>query len=192
MNDVKDFGDYSVKNVKSFRGHDGYGFNANLYRGNKKVAFLLDEAHGGEVDIDWLAPIPKNENEYASKEAKDKAWAKYRRIRDEESGLLDAHVKTLPKVKSSFGDGMELTIDAGWFVTELVTEWEKGKELRKYQRQCSTKTLFSTSDQNKGEFFVLKQAFGEKVKTYIETKYGKDVEIFNEIFEQGKIPSVLA
>ena len=36
-----DFGDYSVKNIKSFIGMEGYGFNANLYRGKKKIAFLF-------------------------------------------------------------------------------------------------------------------------------------------------------
>lgn len=171
MNDVEDFGQYEVKGVKSFVGNEGYGFNCSLYRNGKKIGFCIDDAGGGGMEsVQWDRKID---------------WK-------EEQKLLDKHVKGLPKVQSSFGDGtMELTIDEGWFVTELVTKWEKEKELKKFRRQCTTKTLFSTKEQNKGEYYVLKQAYGERIKTHLETKYGKDVEIFNEVFEQGKIPSAL-
>lgn len=43
-----------LKAYKSFEGREGYGFSANLYYKNKKVAFCFDSADGGEMDIDWL------------------------------------------------------------------------------------------------------------------------------------------
>ena len=45
--------DHSLKAVKTFMGREGYGLNANLYRGKKKVATILDDANGGEMDINW-------------------------------------------------------------------------------------------------------------------------------------------
>jgi len=164
-NDVKDFGDYSVKNIKSFVGHDGYGFNANLYRGKKKVAFCLDDARGGEVDIQWL-------------DWKDRTEAK----------LLDAHVATLPKVEAH---GLTLTIDAGWFVSELVTKWEDEKELRKLQKLCKTKTLFRQADSKSNSYFVLPAILTDALREHLKQKHGNDLEIFNDVFAEGKVPSVL-
>jgi quinol monooxygenase YgiN len=44
---------YTVKNVKSFRGNEGYGFNATLYRGDKRVALVMDDANGGCYSYEW-------------------------------------------------------------------------------------------------------------------------------------------
>ena len=42
---------YSVKGVKTFRGHHGYGFNATLYMGKKKVAVAVELATGGDMEF---------------------------------------------------------------------------------------------------------------------------------------------
>jgi hypothetical protein len=190
---VKNFGDYSVKNVKSFVGMDGYGFNANLYRGKKKVAFLIDEGCGGEVNIEWLDDkLPRLEKDYPSKEAYEKAWADYKTARKEEQELLDAHVKSLPKVQSDLGSKpMELTIDAGWFVTDCVSKWELERDVRKMKKQCQSKTLFKTADHGYGQYAIIKAPCDEKIREHLRTKYGNDVEIFNDVIEKGEVPSVL-
>jgi len=167
-NDIKDFGDYSVKNVKSFMGREGLGFNANLYRGKKKIAFCFDDARGGEVDIDWVG-----------------GW------KGEEATLLEQHIATLPKVQSSYSD-MELTIDQGWFVSELVTKWEQEKDLRKMKKQCMTKILFRTPKHKLGQYVIMSATFNGETKAKIQAKYGNDVEIFNEVLAKGETPSVLA
>jgi len=43
--------DYSVKKVIEFEGMDGSGYNATLYRGSKKIAFIIDEGNGGELIV---------------------------------------------------------------------------------------------------------------------------------------------
>lgn len=93
---------YSVKGVKNFRGNEGYGFNATLYRDGKAIAFVIDDANGGVYSYEW----------------KDKA----------EEKLLDDHVKTLPKVHEH---GMELTVDADWFVSDLVDDYNLEKDAAK-------------------------------------------------------------
>jgi hypothetical protein len=171
MNNVKDFGDYSVKNVKSFMGMEGYGFNCSLYRNGKKVGFCIDDASGGDMHpIQWDRNID---------------WK-------EEQRLLNAHVKSLPKVKSSFGNGkeMELTIDEGWFVTELVNKWELDRDIRKMKKQCSAKTLFRHSNCKRGSYMILGSPYSDEVKARLIREHGKDVEIFNEVLERGELPSV--
>jgi hypothetical protein len=45
----------SVKNVKTFKGHDGMlGVNADVYINAKKFAHFYDDAYGGEPRLDWL------------------------------------------------------------------------------------------------------------------------------------------
>ena len=158
---------YSVKNVKSFMGREGYGFNCSLYRDGKRVAFCMDDASGGMVDIEWLIDAKR------------------------EQALMDAHVKTLPPVPCEFGDREPLKMDEGWFVTELVNEFEKTKEIRKLQRQCKTKTLYRDPKAEEGRYFIWKRPYDEQARKMIIDKLGPDAEIFNEVFEKGGVPSVI-
>lgn len=53
---------YTVKGVKSFRGNEGYGFNATLYKDGKAIAFVYDDANGGCYSYEWkdesaIAPL---------------------------------------------------------------------------------------------------------------------------------------
>lgn len=41
---------YEVKNVETFMGTEGYGFNCNLYQDGKKIAEDVDTAIGRMVD----------------------------------------------------------------------------------------------------------------------------------------------
>lgn len=38
----------TLKNVKSFRGREGHGLNADVYVNGKKCCFIMDDANGGE------------------------------------------------------------------------------------------------------------------------------------------------
>ena len=44
---------YTLKNVKTFMGMEGHGFNASLYKDGKKVAVVIDSAYGGCYDYRW-------------------------------------------------------------------------------------------------------------------------------------------
>jgi len=50
---------YTVKNVKTFRGMEGEGYNATLYRDGKKVCEVIDDASGGEVNFQWADAFKK-------------------------------------------------------------------------------------------------------------------------------------
>lgn len=53
------FKDWTVKGFKTFRGHDGDGFNANLYYQGKKVCEVDDDAWGGGYSYHWLSKDAK-------------------------------------------------------------------------------------------------------------------------------------
>ena len=59
---------FQVKGIKIFEGRGGYGLNANLYYKGKKVAFVLDEGNGGQLDIRFNS---REIEEEAEKEARE-------------------------------------------------------------------------------------------------------------------------
>jgi len=163
---VKNFGEYHVKNVKTFIGMEGQGFNANLYRGKKLVAFVIDDANGGEARVQW-------------------------NDRSEEKVLKD-HLTTLPKVPSETKGVEDLTIDESWFVSDCVNKFLNDKDIEKMRKKCQTKTMYRSKSCKFGHYMVWNVVYSEKVKQALKTKHGEDVEIFNEVLAEGKIPSVLA
>ena len=44
---------YQVKKIRLFNGREDEGFNCNLYRGNTKVAEVIEDGSGGKVDFNW-------------------------------------------------------------------------------------------------------------------------------------------
>ena len=145
---------YEVRGVKSFMGREGYGFNATMYRGGKKIAFVMDSANGGMYDWDWVD-------------------------RKEET-ILEMNVATLPKVPSGYEGIGELTIDMDWFISELVEDFENDRDFR---TKCKSKTLFILYSHQNGEYIIHSAPYTASVKTRIEAEYGKDLkEIINERF----------
>ena len=96
---------YEVKNVKTFIGTEGHGFNANLYCDGKKVAFVIDSAHGGCYDYEWVS---------------DAARVK-----------AEAHVKTLPGVEM-YGTKLEMDMDI--FMSELIDAYEEKKQITRMKK----------------------------------------------------------
>lgn len=89
---------YSVKNVKSFMGMEGYGFNATVYRGNKRIGLAIDEGCGGPLTL---------------------------RIDQDELDELEKHVKTLPDHVCNFDDPATgkpcvMSFTTGLFISDMV------------------------------------------------------------------------
>jgi hypothetical protein len=100
---------YTVKNVKSFRGREGYGFNASLYRDGKRVALVMDAADGGCMSFEF-----------------EKTGA------DEETILL-CYLKGRTALFA--GEAMLLTPDL--FIAGLVDDYEIDARLRKTCRYAT-------------------------------------------------------
>ena len=107
---------YTVKNIKTFVGMEGHGFNASLYRDGIKVAFVVDDASGGMVDFQW--------DDYTDPTHK-------------EEHLLEAHCQALPEVEVLKGHTMKQ--DPELFVSRLVEDFNLRKRLK---TSLKKKTIF--------------------------------------------------
>jgi hypothetical protein len=100
--------EFTVKNIKTFRGMEGIGYNATLYLNDKKFAEVLDDAHGGEVNIECF-----NKDDYA---------------------ILSNYVLTLPKWKSGFSEEMyDMTVCL--FVENMINKILDAKKLEKAKKK---------------------------------------------------------
>lgn len=141
---------YSVKNVKLFRGMEGYGMNSTLYENGKKLCNVDDDGNGG--CLNWGS------------------WSIEQRLNEE--------LKKVGKFKYDATDTMTFNFDAETFVNMLVDEYTEEKE---YKRKCKTKTLFITTECQKGQYVIMNNAYTPQLKLHLENKYGnKLVEIINE------------
>ena len=102
--EITSFGKYAVKGVKWFEGMECSGYNATLYRGKTKVAFVIDEGCGGE-------PMVRFE---------DKA----------ERELYEQHLATLPPHQfeaTEFSEAFAVAVDDGLFIGALIDLYENAK-----------------------------------------------------------------
>ncbi len=145
----------TVTGVKSFRGTEGLGFNANLLANGKKVAFVIDEANGGDYHYEWVS--------------------------DEAEKSVEAYIASLPAtpLKASAEDwerklypnGREANFDC--IVGELVDDAEN---LQRFIRQSKTKTL-SRKD-NSGNYYAHASVLTAALLSTIQ-KTSPNAEIFD-------------
>lgn len=107
---------YTVNGIKTFRGHDGYGYNCNILKNGKKVAEVLEDGWGGGLQIRWLdntAPAPVINRSYDDKEITFEGTV--------EQALFYAEVMNLPKLPEH--DGFpEMNTSADIVIDEMVNE----------------------------------------------------------------------
>ena len=143
---------YTVKGIKSFKGMEGLGFNATLYRDGRKVAFVTDEARGGCFRYDWV----------------DEA----------EEALLDAYVKTQPPVECDVARHWGMSMDTDLFLAILVSEAETQTKMKRVARK---QTLFRVKGDKPGEYRTLSRPYDNQTKAYLAKVYGDHLEeVFNE------------
>ena len=93
---------YSVKNVKTFTGREGYGYSCTLYKNGKSIGTVTDTADGGPADL-------------------------YLNSRELEQELQD-YVNSLPSFKF---DDMDIPQSVETFLDDLVGEYQNTKQLAK-------------------------------------------------------------
>lgn len=155
---------YTVRNVRNFRGMEGEGFNATLYRDGRRIAFLVDDASGGEIRIQWADP----------------------HTRDKEEICLLEFLKTLPKERS---ESVEYSVSPDMFIATLVDEASNESRLRRLFR---TQTLFRLkNDKTDGDKWrVLNTPFFPSAKGQLLKMYGdRLVRVLNEEYPHLNPPS---
>lgn len=104
---------YSVKNVKTFTGSEGAGFECSIYNKGKKIGTAMDPATGGPVNFF---------------------------INRDEEDLLDTYCKTLPRIPWEI-DSKGCKIDKDIFVWELVESFLTEKKLKQKCKKKTIFTL---------------------------------------------------
>lgn len=142
---------YTVKNVKSFQGREGTGYECSLYKDGKRIGKVTDTADGGEADF----YLNKGEIE-----------------------ILEAHCKTLPKEPCQFDKTLEIEIDPYIFVERLVDKYEKRANIKKW---CRTKIVFRLDGDSVGRYRTMKGKYTQKIGDALRANHhGQGLIIYNE------------
>jgi len=159
-----DFGEYTAKNVKGFKGTDGDGYSADLCRGTKKVASIVDNADGSMVNIWWKDT--EGERVKISVPRLDGSLHTYKGTPDEK--IFRDHMNNLPPypydkwTKEMTGKDYG-TVDEGIFLGALIDKHDNDKRCK---RLCRTKTLFTVKGED-DTFYTYNAPYNQKTKERI-------------------------
>lgn len=126
---------YTVKGIKTFVGMEGHGYNASLYRDGKLVAFVIDDASGGALQIEWK-DVSNVLVEVETKDYKGNPWVV--KMTNEEKALHE-HATSLPPsvcdwIDPDTGRPAELSMTSELFIEGLVNDALLLKDVAKMTR----------------------------------------------------------
>lgn len=175
---------YSLTKIKTFRGMEGQGLNATICRDGKPIAFVMDDASGGPVQIDFRNPgqsgasFKATTSEAAAREEREFGAFAMKWYFD--SGAAAKHddemvamgVKKEDLTVPTPADAME-----SWINTLVDAEQER----KQLDRAARTKTLFRIKGEayQAGEYRTVKEPYGPRVQAFLDKKYpGQVTEIY--------------
>ena len=167
---------WTAKNIKTFQGREGRGFNATLYRVGKAVAFVMDDASGGEVRIDWKdRDVPRVEVKIIGSAGTTHSF----QGTPEEKLLYEFAITQFWPADPSIGLKEPLRMSVDGVVGEIV---EDVLEQRRLKKLCKTKTVFRLkNDEDRNCVWQTKAQFTPKIKAWLVQTHGDNLaEIVNE------------
>jgi hypothetical protein len=163
--------EYSIKNVKMHRGHEGEQLaQCTLYRGKKRVALYSDGDWGAASIFHWL-DVKEKPVDIARHDDDGNPWTF--KGTEEEAALWD-HIKDMTWKGY---DDRDCQMDPDVFVGQLI-------EVAELKKGCKNKVHFRIPNEEYGEgsYHTIKGKYEPKIKKYLIDKYGPEVEIINERF----------
>ena len=153
----------TFKNVKFFRGMEGYGVNADVYINGVKCYFVMDAGDGGMMDFEH--------NIHGNVRNIEKI--------KENMKLLNDYIETLPEKEFKFGDKTKFyKVSLEDFINDKLIELEKEKNKKKFENKM--KKLFNTCI-----------VFGvPNSGTYQYLNYKRPLVNFPEMYLQNQIDNV--
>lgn len=174
---------YAVIKVKTFQGMEGQGLNAVVVSGSRPICFVLDDAHGGEVEFDFRNPeqSPRSYQSTTAESAKreEKAFGDFCLNWYASSGEKARHDEELVKMGIARKDLRPATAQEAmetWVnqqVDEIINK-------RRFDRAAKTSTLFRLQGDKPGEWRVIrKHPYCPQIQAWLDKKYpGKVAEIY--------------
>lgn len=155
---------YALRGIKTFKGMEGIGLNATLYRDGKRVCEIIDEANGGEWHWNWF-DFSRGES------AEDAIFQGF--IEAERAKIpADAVDKDYPQIN------LHTSFRGETWANKEVTRFESAKHMK---REFRTYTCFQVGAGIGGETFKRVKGHGPEVLAFINKKYGAErIVIMND------------
>ena len=132
---------YTLKGLKTWRSHDGGGWQVQLLANGTRIAEVTDEGNGGPLD--WLI----------GPETVD-AVAAFGVTHGVKELVTNGHVRC--------------DTDADSALATMIDALEAQKQLKRW---CKTKVLFTVPGDEVGSFRTIKGAISERIRLHIMSKY---------------------
>lgn len=170
---------FTLAKVKTFIGNEGHGLNAEITMDGAAVAFVLDEATGGMLQVDWFTMQGRQRsrgNDAARAELLQHARAEYER-----EGGDAAHESRRKEMGLWFeGCGLSQRSDHDMIEHWVNEEFARVVALRNLKRWAKTKTVFRLKGDKDGEYRTLSKPYGAGVVQVLKGKYGESLDfVFN-------------
>lgn len=152
---------YTLTKIKTFIGREGYGLNADIERDGRKVAFVLDDASGGEVRVDFFVGM-RSDGAEQRKAAHEFALAWY---------------KTAEEAARIYGDKVTGAEALVCWINEAA---DLHATKKKFDRAAKSQTLFRLKGDKKDNWRTIKHSYVPKIQEFLDKKYGDQIErIYN-------------
>lgn len=172
---------YAITKIRTFQGREGYGLNATITRDGKPIAFVLDDANGGEMRIDFRNPgqTPKSFHGTTTQSATEaeKVFFDFARqwwnTAPEAQAVREQHADLLRKYPNSGrGEPTGFGCACDWINTMV--------DHARFVKMAQKKTLFRLKDDQPGTWRALSGgAYNAEAQKYLDQKFpGKVAEIF--------------
>jgi len=130
-----------LKKIQTFEGHDGLGFNADIWINGTKCMHVKDLAFGGCYEY--------HNYTYKAKNAK-----KIESLIEE----LNKFISELPQEEVNFGNGKKLIdVDLDYFINDLLVEKLKEKDEKKKVKLMEKAILIGVKDADSYSYFNFKK-----------------------------------
>lgn len=176
---------YTLEKIKTFNGREGQGINATICKDGSAIAYVMDDASGGEMDVDFTNPgqNAKSYGTFRTIAPANRAEAEAFALNWYQTSPNAAEVRRIDaELRATYPDsgrGDKTGADAlhDW-VNTLVDENSTKKQM---DRAAKKKTLFRLKGDQPGVFRTFTAPYSPEIQKYLDTnpKYaGKVVEIY--------------
>jgi len=169
--------DFSLKGFKTFRGMEGQGFNATLMLNKKEVAFVADDATGGEPRIEW----------------KEGHWKAPEYIQEflASPECVKLAVEREEAFRKEYGFGTDTPLPTAWdpsdFIEYLVDRHESEKQCKRMAKNHGLIFRPTNSDPNMFRHYQLPK--GQKLtKEYVDKLVARAEKEFGNIDILARYP----
>lgn len=158
-----------LKNIKTFRGHEGVGLNADIYVNGKKVAFVMDEANGGGYHY----------------EVNHGKSDKERRENSAVLQMVENYARTLPKRPLDMGGGRvaDYQPDLDTLIDDLFNAKEKEKTDKKIQKKMENHIMWGVP--NSPSYAYVK--FSQPLASYSRARLQMHIDAYKKRLKRGEV-----